>query len=98
MLLELVVSRLGHQPVAPEEAAADDLAVDAAIVEPGMPGGLDLARSLAAEGTPLLFASIYPADAAALALEPTAYLVKPFPLYALERALADALVCVRTTL
>ena len=40
---------------------------------------------------PVLFTSIYPADAEVLDLEPAAYLVKPFPLYALERALEAAL-------
>jgi hypothetical protein len=39
----------------------------------------------------VLFTSIYPPDAEALDLEPAAYLVKPFPLYALERALEAAL-------
>jgi two-component SAPR family response regulator len=40
---------------------------------------------------PVLFTSIYPPDAHALELNPAAYLVKPFPLYALERALEAAL-------
>jgi hypothetical protein len=40
---------------------------------------------------PVLFTSIYPAESDVLALEPAAYLVKPFPLYALERALVTAL-------
>ena len=40
----------------------------------------------------MLFTSIYPADSEVLALEPDTYLVKPFPLYALERALEQALV------
>ena len=39
----------------------------------------------------MLFTSIYPAEHDVLALEPAAYLVKPFPLYALERALEAAL-------
>jgi hypothetical protein len=39
----------------------------------------------------VLFTSIFPPDADLLALEPTAYLVKPFPLDALERALDSAL-------
>jgi hypothetical protein len=39
----------------------------------------------------VLFTSIYPADDDVLALDPAAYLVKPFPLYALERALQSAL-------
>ena len=39
----------------------------------------------------MLFTSIYPPGKDALALAPAAYLVKPFPLYALERALQAAL-------
>jgi len=39
----------------------------------------------------VLFTSIYPAENEVLALRPAAYLVKPFPLYALERALVTAL-------
>jgi hypothetical protein len=41
---------------------------------------------------PVLFTSIYPADEDVLEMQPSAYLVKPFPLYALERALGHALV------
>jgi hypothetical protein len=40
----------------------------------------------------VLFTSIYAADTLALDLTPAAYLVKPFPLYMLERALGEALV------
>ena len=40
---------------------------------------------------PLVFSSIYPPTAELLALEPAAYLLKPFALYALERALSHAL-------
>ncbi len=46
---------------------------------------------LRSRNVPVLFTSIYPPDAAVLDLEPAAYLVKPFPLYALERALEAAL-------
>jgi DNA-binding response OmpR family regulator len=89
-LLELVVRRLGHEPVF-ASGAVDHIGVDAAVIEPGEVEGLALARSLRACGVPVLFTSIYPADAALLELEPAAYLVKPFPLYALERALEAAL-------
>jgi DNA-binding response OmpR family regulator len=92
-LLELVVRRLGHEPVPYEgtEDAASLLAFDAAVIEPGEQVGLQLARVLCGTDVPVLFASIYPADQALLALEPAAYVVKPFPLHALERALATAL-------
>jgi hypothetical protein len=39
----------------------------------------------------VLFTSIYPAEDAMLELDPAAYLVTPFPLCALERALRAAL-------
>ena len=92
-LLELVVRRLGHEPVTHggETEGSDLSAFDAAVIEPGDEIGLRLARALRATNVPVLFTSIYPAENDVLALEPAAYLVKPFPLYALERALAAAL-------
>ena len=92
-LLELVVRRLGHEPATYEEVggAADLSAFDAAVIEPGEERGLRLARALRSTNVPVLFTSIYPADRDVLALEPAAYLVKPFTLYALERALVTAL-------
>ncbi len=90
-LLELVVRRLGHEPVVCVDEDVEGIAVEAAVIEPGEPSGLHVARQLRGRGVPVLFTSIYPADHATLALEPAAYLVKPFPLYLLERALQDAL-------
>jgi len=69
----------------------DHIGIDAAVVEPGEAAALRLARGLRAQSVPVLFTSIYPPDADVLALEPAAYLVKPFLLYALERALQQAL-------
>lgn len=93
-LLELVVRRLGHDPV--PYCGGDVVAgFDAAVIEPGEDHGLTLARSLRAQGVPVLFTSIYPAGSDVLALAPAAYLVKPFPLYALERALVAALDAAR---
>jgi len=89
-LLELVVRRLGHEPVL-HAGGLEPPDVDAAVIEPGDGPGLRLARLLKAAGVPLLFTSIFPADREMLELEPSAYLVKPFPLYALEAALAVAL-------
>jgi DNA-binding response OmpR family regulator len=88
-LLELVVRRLGHEPVLHPDGDAGT--VDAAVIEPGEAPGLQLAGRLRERGVPLLFASIFPADHEVLALEPCAYLVKPFPLYSLEAALTLAL-------
>jgi len=90
------VRRLGHEPVLFRGDGRDHLDVDAAVIEPGEPDGLRLARSLAISDVPVLFTSIYPADAELLALSPAAYLVKPFPLYALERALDSALATMAT--
>ena len=90
-LLELVVRRLGHEPVEYTGGDPERFGAQAAVIEPGEPDGLAVGRRLRAQGVPVLFTSIYPADAQVLALEPAAYLVKPFPLYALERALEAAL-------
>jgi hypothetical protein len=90
-LLELVVRRLGHEPVAFAEGEYDPVDVDAAVIEPGVEAGLRLAKSLRERNVPMLFTSIYPAEPEILELAPAAYLVKPFPLYALECALGAAL-------
>jgi DNA-binding response OmpR family regulator len=90
-LLELVVRRLGHEPVQFAGGEVDHIGIHAAVVEPGEAAALRVARGLRAQNVPVLFTSIYPPDADVLALEPAAYLVKPFPLYALERALKQAL-------
>ena len=93
-LLELVVRRLGHEPVAFMGGDVDHIGVDAAVIEPGEASALQVARSLRSRNVPVLFTSIYPPDEEALNLQPSAYLVKPFPLYALERALEAALAAV----
>ena len=96
-LLELVVRRLGHEPVVWGGGADVELETcDAAVIEPGEGPGLALAGRLRTLGVPVLFTSIFPADHKALALQPSAYLVKPFPLYALENALDAALASHRT--
>ena len=90
-LLELVVRRLGHEPVPYCGTDVTHISVDAAVIEPGEPDGMRLARTLRALNVPVLFTSIFPPDNEKLELGPAAYLVKPFPLYALERALEAAL-------
>lgn len=90
-LLELVVRRLGHDPVSFSGEAIEQIHVDAAVIEPGEADGLRLAQSLRAQNVPVLFTSIYPPSDRLLELAPSAYLVKPFPLYALERSLEQAL-------
>ncbi len=96
-LLELVVRRLGHEPITFDGGVVDHIGVDAAVIEPGEASALRLAQALRAQNVPVLFTSIYPADAEVLELQPAAYLVKPFPLYALERALELALGVVGKT-
>ena len=90
-LLELVVLRLGHEPVVTSEGLPDPEEIDAGVIEPGDGSGLALARRLRARGCPIVLTSIFPAGAEARSLEPVAYLVKPFPLHKLERALASVL-------
>ena len=94
-LLELVVRRLGHEPVPYAGGSVDHLDLDAAVIEPGEESAFKLAQALRARNVPVLFTSIYPAEQEALDLKPSAYLVKPFPLYALERALESALDVMR---
>ena len=85
--------RLGHEPAAYDEESGDaDLsAFDAAVIEPGDERGLRLARALRARTCRCSSRASIPPESDVLALQPAAYLVKPFPLYALERALATAL-------
>jgi len=93
-LLELVVRRLGHEPVLYTGGPVDQIGIDAAVIEPGDDYGMTLAKRLRGHDVPVLFTSIYPANETALALSPAAYLVKHFPLYALERAIESALCAV----
>jgi DNA-binding response OmpR family regulator len=90
-LLELVIRRLGHEPVAFAGGDVEHIGVDAAVIEPGERSALEVAKSLRSRNVPVLFTSIYPPEPNLLELGPAAYLVKPFPLYALERALEAAL-------
>lgn len=90
-LVQLVVKRLGHTPVVFTGADLDFSKVDAAIVEPGEPAGMRVAIRLAAAGVPVLFTSIFPPDDSTSSLHPAAFLLKPFPLYRLEEAIAEIL-------
>jgi hypothetical protein len=92
-LFEFVVDRLGHEAVVIPVDAADLPDVDAVILEPADAETLALGRRLhdAFPALPIVCASIFPASAEALALEPVTYLEKPFGLGALERALTLAL-------
>jgi DNA-binding response OmpR family regulator len=89
-LLEIVITRLGHEPSVFAGRLDDAVDIDAAVIDPDEGDGLSLARGLRERGVPVIFTSIFPAGPRALELEPAAYLVKPFPLFALEQALEQA--------
>ena len=89
-LFQFVVERLGHEWISVTRGDATELpAIDALILEPAAPGALELARTLRARSPhlPIVCASIFPAESAALELGPLAYLEKPFGLSELEGVL-----------
>ena len=93
-LFEFVVERLGHEPFSVTRGDESELPhIDAVIVEPAAPSALELAQSLRARfpDLPIVCASIFPAEPPALALEPLAYLEKPFGLSELEYVLRLAM-------
>ncbi|MFL6019747.1 MAG: hypothetical protein ACJ74A_01290 [Gaiellaceae bacterium] len=92
VLLEAVVTRAGHEPVGHGELTNGD-APHLMILEPASAEGLAAAARLRGrlEGLPIICASIEPPSIASKQLQPVAYLVKPFPLAELERAIAGAL-------
>ncbi|MFL5917526.1 MAG: hypothetical protein ACJ74L_07520 [Gaiellaceae bacterium] len=92
VLLEAVVTRAGHEPVGQGELTNGD-APHLMILEPASAEGLAAAARLRGrlEGLPIICASIEPPSIASKQLQPVAYLVKPFPLAELERAIAGAL-------
>lgn len=89
-LLRRVVVRLGHEPLL-EDAELGE--VDAIVLEPAHAPSVERARAFrAVDGdTPIVCASIELPDAGSRRLDPVAYLVKPFALPDLERALGRAL-------
>gem|GEM_PF-2259266 len=91
-LLEIVVRRLGHEPVAHGGGIPAHAGLDAAVIEPGDAAGRQAAEVLHAHGIPLLFTSIYPPSRELLALEPVAWLVKPFPISKLGGAIEAATI------
>jgi DNA-binding response OmpR family regulator len=89
-LIRRVVSRLGHEPLAPARMPAHiPAALDAVVLEPAWEPALELARRLR-EGDPKLpvvFESIEPWTPEFESLRPLRYLVKPFGLRELEEAI-----------
>jgi DNA-binding response OmpR family regulator len=94
-LLGHVVARLGFEPVyadARSGGAQSDADVDILLLEPADPAALSTARALRLRRRelPIICASIYPDLSDAEGLHPLAYLIKPFALIDLERALLAA--------
>ncbi len=100
-LFALVITRLGHEAVCydnfREEGLEDAdvvlLDLDVLIVEPGSASALAIARQLRERlpALPIICASIHPRSPEVAALDPVAYLLKPFPLAELEGALENAM-------
>jgi CheY-like chemotaxis protein len=90
-LLERVIGRLGHEAVPAQPGELDLSAIDACVLEPAVSAGDETARALAEAAIPTVCVSIWPPSAELRELEPAAYLLKPFSLGDLERALMDAL-------
>jgi len=92
-LLTHIISGLGFEPVLYRDrdtATLDD--VEVLLLEPALPGGLELAHKLRAgnPGLPIVCLSIYPPTEETSALSPFAYLLKPFALAELQRTLHEA--------
>jgi CheY-like chemotaxis protein len=89
-----VAERLGHETVTEVPPNPEAAPVDLIVLEPDGTRGLAIARALHERfpEIPLVCAStVPPTRELRHELSPHAYLTKPFPLVALERALADAL-------
>jgi hypothetical protein len=92
-LLSFVVRRLGHEPFVSDGSREQFLGTDVYVFEPGHEPALVLARWARrhAPRVALVCTSIFPPGHDTAALEPDAYLVKPFPLFHLENALVEVL-------
>jgi DNA-binding response OmpR family regulator len=91
MLLETIVRRAGHEPVSFGELNGHSL--DLLILEPASPYHVEEAVRLRQRlrDLPIICTSILPPSDETRALEPSVYLVKPFRLCELERAIIFAL-------
>ena len=92
-LLVRIVRRLGHDVVIDDgRHAAEWGHLDAVVIEPAPEGTIEAIAPLVREGgAALVCVSIYPPSEQTRALNPVAYLQKPFSLVDLERALVAAL-------
>ena len=94
-LLAHVVERLGHEAVFPSGHRGEVLPdgdVDVLLLEPADPAARTMAERLRRRQRelPIVCASIYPDFEPLESLRPFAYLIKPFGLNELERALCAA--------
>ena len=98
-LLVHIVERLGHEAVSHADLSeGGPPAADLMLLEPGAGPCFAAARRIrrAWPTTPIVCLSIYPKSAESAALEPAAYLMKPFALGDVERAIQLALAPVAT--
>ncbi len=100
-----VIRGIGHKPLFRTPARLEAEAppdVDLLLLEPALPGALQLAQALRARrpNLPIVCASVYeptsPAVGYLLVLQPLAYLLKPCPLAELQNALEFALAIATT--
>jgi CheY-like chemotaxis protein len=93
-LISRVVSRLGHEPLAPARLPARvPSGVDAVFLEPAWAPALELAGRLRERNPklPVVFESIDPASPGLPSLTPVRHLLKPFGLRVLEQAIEAVL-------
>jgi CheY-like chemotaxis protein len=93
-MLTFAVGRLGHEAIVSDGSHEQLFGIDAIVLEPADEDALALATWTREHvpGIAIICTSIFPPWRAAEALQPDTYLVKPFALYQLEHALAEALV------
>lgn len=91
-LIAFVARRSGHEPVISDGTFEQAQTADVAVLEPGNPDMLALARRLNSDspGFPIVCVSIYPSQDEIAPLRPVSYLVKPFSLDELGGSIADA--------
>jgi CheY-like chemotaxis protein len=94
-VIEAVVRRLGHEPVlaTPDVSLAELGPLDAAVIEPAAPAAPKLLEELLEEDPqfPTIYVGVVAGELEILAVEPIAYLVKPFGMADLSAALERAL-------
>ncbi|HEX2016136.1 MAG TPA: hypothetical protein VGN69_05525 [Solirubrobacteraceae bacterium] len=91
-LMSCLVRRLGHEVVEAPGASG----VDVILYEPGSPARPPRDPREELPGASLVVSSIYPPSPPVRAMTPAAYLLKPFSLRQLARALEAALPLPRT--